>query len=35
MKKNALYCSNCKLQDMINIKDKKCIKCNLTQIKKI
>lgn len=26
--KIAIYCSKCKLDGMVNIKDKKCIKCN-------
>ena len=26
--KKNLFCVNCKLKDMINIKDKQCIKCN-------
>ena len=30
-KKNALYCGDCKLENMICIKTKKCIKCNNKQ----
>lgn len=32
--KNALYCADCKLTDMINIKDKMCQLCNLIQSRK-
>jgi hypothetical protein len=29
--KRALYCGDCKLESMINIKSKKCISCNIKQ----